>query len=69
METGVEKVSGFENRDFRDENSLVVARVPSHSLSLRITAPTRFVWTRTLLNVTAQFGITGHVPDFRLITH
>jgi hypothetical protein len=26
------------------------------------------VWTRTLLNVTAQFGITGHVPDFRLIT-
>src|SRR5439155_3776769 len=21
------------------------------------------VWTRTLLNVTAQFGITGHVPD------
>jgi hypothetical protein len=22
------------------------------------------VWTRTLLNVTAQFGITGHVPDF-----
>jgi len=25
------------------------------------------VWTRTLLNVTAQFGITGHVPDFRLI--
>ena len=26
------------------------------------------VWSRTLLNVTAQFGITGHVPDFRLIT-
>jgi hypothetical protein len=26
------------------------------------------VWGRTLLNVTAQFGITGHVPDFRLIT-
>jgi hypothetical protein len=26
------------------------------------------VWARTLLNVTAQFGITGHVPDFRLIT-
>ena len=26
------------------------------------------VWTRTLLNVTAQFGITGHVPDFRVIT-
>ena len=26
------------------------------------------LWTRTLLNVTAQFGITGHVPDFRLIT-
>jgi hypothetical protein len=25
-------------------------------------------WTRTLLNVTAQFGITGHVPDFRVIT-
>jgi hypothetical protein len=23
---------------------------------------------RTLLNVTAQFGLTGHVPDFRLIT-
>jgi hypothetical protein len=23
------------------------------------------VWTRTLLNVTAQFGITGHVPDFK----
>ena len=26
------------------------------------------VWTRTLLNVTAQFGITGHVPNFRVIT-
>jgi hypothetical protein len=26
------------------------------------------VWGRALLNVTAQFGITGHVPDFRLIT-
>jgi hypothetical protein len=26
------------------------------------------VWSRTILNVTAQFGITGHVPDFRLIT-
>jgi len=26
------------------------------------------IWSRTLLNVTAQFGITGHVPDFRLIT-
>jgi hypothetical protein len=25
------------------------------------------VWGRTMLNVTAQFGITGHVPDFRLI--
>ena len=23
---------------------------------------------RTLLNVTAQFGLTGHVPDVRLIT-
>ena len=26
------------------------------------------VWGRALLNVTAQFGITGHVPDFRLMT-
>jgi hypothetical protein len=26
------------------------------------------VWRRTLLNVTAQFGLTGHVPDLRLIT-
>jgi hypothetical protein len=26
------------------------------------------VWRRTLLNVTTQFGITGHVPDFRVIT-
>jgi hypothetical protein len=26
------------------------------------------VWTRTLLNVTAQFGVTGHVPDVRVIT-
>jgi len=26
------------------------------------------VWARTLLNVTAQFGITGHVPNFRVIT-
>ena len=26
------------------------------------------VWNRTLLNVTAQFGVTGHVPDFRVIT-
>jgi hypothetical protein len=26
------------------------------------------LWKRTLLNVTAQFGITGHVPDFRLMT-
>jgi hypothetical protein len=25
------------------------------------------LWRRTLLNVTAQFGVTGHVPDFRLI--
>ena len=26
------------------------------------------IWNRTLLNITAQFGITGHTPDFRLIT-
>jgi hypothetical protein len=26
------------------------------------------VWRRTVLNITAQFGVTGHVPDFRLIT-
>jgi hypothetical protein len=26
------------------------------------------LWNRTMLNVTAQFGITGHTPDFRLIT-
>ena len=25
------------------------------------------VGPRTLLSVTAQFGVTGHVPDFRLI--
>jgi hypothetical protein len=25
------------------------------------------VWGRTMLNVTAQFGVTGRVPDFRLI--
>ena len=25
------------------------------------------LWSRTLLNLTAQFGITGHTPDFRLI--
>jgi hypothetical protein len=25
------------------------------------------VWRRTLLNVTGQFGLTGHVPDVRLI--
>jgi len=25
------------------------------------------LWNRTLLNPTAQFGITGHTPDFRLI--
>jgi len=25
------------------------------------------LWKRTLLNVTGQFGLTGHVPDFRLI--
>jgi hypothetical protein len=29
---------------------------------------TTILWKRTLLNVTTQFGITGHVPDFRLIT-
>ncbi len=26
------------------------------------------LWKRTLLNITAQFGVTGHVPDFRLMT-
>jgi len=26
------------------------------------------IWQRTLLNITAQFGVTGHVPDFRLMT-
>jgi hypothetical protein len=29
---------------------------------------TTILWKRTLLNVTAQFGVTGHTPDFRLIT-
>ena len=29
---------------------------------------TTILWKRTLLNVTTQFGLTGHVPDFRLIT-
>jgi hypothetical protein len=28
---------------------------------------TTILWKRTLLNVTGQFGLTGHVPDFRLI--
>jgi hypothetical protein len=26
------------------------------------------LWRRSLLNVTGQFGLTGHVPEFRLIT-
>ena len=26
------------------------------------------LWRQTLLNTTAQFGLTGDVPDFRLIT-
>jgi hypothetical protein len=26
------------------------------------------IWKRTLLNITTQFGVTGHVPDFRLMT-
>jgi hypothetical protein len=26
------------------------------------------IWQRTFFNLTAQFGITGHVPDFRVIT-
>jgi hypothetical protein len=29
---------------------------------------TTILWKRTLLNVTAQFGVTGHVPNIRLIT-
>lgn len=29
---------------------------------------TTILWQRTLLNVTGQFGLTGDVPDFRLIT-
>jgi hypothetical protein len=29
---------------------------------------TTILWKRTLLNVTGQFGLTGNVPDFRLIT-
>jgi hypothetical protein len=28
---------------------------------------TTMLWKRTALNVTTQFGLTGHVPDFRLI--
>ena len=35
---------------------------------LRPPMPSTIIWSRTLLNVTAQFGIAGHVPDFRLIT-
>jgi hypothetical protein len=26
------------------------------------------LWRQTLLSTTAQFGLTGDVPDFRLIT-
>jgi hypothetical protein len=26
------------------------------------------VWNRTMLSITTQFGITGHTPDFRVIT-
>ena len=26
------------------------------------------LWRKAVLNVTGQFGVTGHVPDFRLIT-
>jgi hypothetical protein len=26
------------------------------------------VWARTLFNITGQFGITGHVPNLRIIT-
>jgi hypothetical protein len=26
------------------------------------------LWKRTMLSVTTQFGITGHTPDFRVIT-
>jgi hypothetical protein len=29
---------------------------------------TTILWKRTLLNVTGQFGVTGHVPDFRIVT-
>jgi hypothetical protein len=26
------------------------------------------LWNRTMLSITTQFGITGHTPDFRVIT-
>jgi hypothetical protein len=26
------------------------------------------LWNRTMLSITTQFGITGHTPDFRIIT-
>jgi hypothetical protein len=26
------------------------------------------LWKRAMLNVTTQFGLTGHTPDFRVIT-
>ncbi len=26
------------------------------------------LWNRTLLSISTQFGITGHTPDFRVIT-
>ncbi len=26
------------------------------------------IWQRTFFNLTAQFGVTGHVPDFRVVT-
>lgn len=51
-----------------DINAVIPLPNSDHLLTTVDVGLSTVIWTRTLLNVTAQFGVTGHVPDFRLIT-
>jgi hypothetical protein len=51
-----------------DINAVVPLPDSDHLLTTVDVGLSTIIWNRTLLNVTAQFGVTGHVPDFRLIT-
>jgi hypothetical protein len=60
--------AGFNVAYLTDTHSAAVLPNSDRLLSSVDVGFNTLLWNRTMLSITTQFGITGHTPDFRVIT-